>query len=246
MIEANHASAIIDPAKRVIEPKAEDALLEAVQAQIAFATEVYRGILEVCSSQNGLAGEALLRTLFEVVASTIILAKHRDKLKEFVRHGRFTELRMMRVIEVPELKKRLAPAIAATEKEFRELWDEFKEPRWHKMATKDSFIEAEFPLDIYDRYYRRASAIAHGQPYVTARNGKVEARPVEWKDMAIGAANMASLLFVLLLAIVSREFKLALDKEIEELRKTIDAHARNHMAAIRQAVGIEEESKELT
>jgi Family of unknown function (DUF5677) len=124
-----------------------------------------------------LAGEALLRTLFEVAVSAIILAKHRDRLEHFVGHARFTELRMMRVIEVPALKEQLAPTIAATEREFQQLWAEFKDQRWHKMGTKDSFIKAEFQPAIYDGYYRRASAIAHGQPYVTVRNGKVGPGP---------------------------------------------------------------------
>jgi hypothetical protein len=243
MIPGDHTSTIIELATRVRQAKTEDEHLHAVQAQIAFATDIYCGILEVYSSHNGLAGEALLRTLFEVAASTIILAKHRDKLKDFVRHARFTELRLMRVIEVPALKKRLAPTIAATEKEFQEVWAEFKEQRWHKMRAKDSFIEAEFQPGFYDRYYRRASAIAHGQPYVTVRNGKVGARPIAWKNMSIGAANMASLLILHLLAIVSREFKLNLDKEIGELAKEVDARAKRHMEAIRKAAGIEEGSK---
>ncbi len=183
------------------------------------------------------------RTLFEVTASAIILAKHGNKTKDFVTHGRLTELRMMRVIEEPSLKERLAPIIAATEKEFQELSAEFKEERWHKMRTKESFIEAEFQPGIYDRYYRRASAIAHGQPYETVRGGKVEARPAAWGNLSTGAANMASLLMVLLLAIANREFELGLDKEIAHLQKEADAHAQRHMDAIRKRAGIQERPK---
>jgi hypothetical protein len=96
---------------------------------------------------------------------------------------------------------------------------------------------------MYDRYYRRASAIAHGQPYVTVRGGKVRARPTAWKNLSIGAENMASLLMLLLLAIVSREFKLGLEKEIAELQGHADTHARRHMDAITKAVAPKEESK---
>jgi hypothetical protein len=147
---------------------------------------------------------------------------------------------MMRVLEVTALKARLAPTIVATEMEFQELWAEFKEERWHKMRTKESFIEAEFPPGIYDRYYRRASAIAHGQPYETVRGGKVEARPAAWRNLSTGAANIASLLIVLLLAIVNREFKLGLDKEIAQLQKEADVPAQRHMDAIKKAAGIQE------
>src|SRR5712692_4650552 len=98
---------IAELAKQVTEIKTDDDHLSAVQAQVAYANEIFAGIMRVCAERNGLAGEALLRTLFEVVASAIILSKHHDKLKEFMRHGRFTELRMMRVIEVLALKERL-------------------------------------------------------------------------------------------------------------------------------------------
>src|SRR6266480_3646657 len=107
-MNANHTTAIAELAKRVAQQTTEGAHLHAVQAQITFATDIYIGVLQVCSNQNGLAGEALLRTLFEVTASTIILAKHGNKLEDFIRQGRLTELRMMRVIEVPALKERLA------------------------------------------------------------------------------------------------------------------------------------------
>jgi hypothetical protein len=242
-MHADHTTAISQLATHISQQKTDDDHFHAVQVQIAFAINIYSGVLEVCSTQNGLAGEALLRTLFEVTANAIILAKHKNKVKDFVRQARLTELRMMRVIEVPALKERLAPAIAATEKEFQELWAEFKEQRWHKIGTKESFIEAEFPAGIYDRYYRRASAIAHGQPYATARGGKVEARPTAWKNFGTGAANMASLLVVLLLAIVNREFKLGLDKEIAELQKQADAPAKRHMDAIKIAAGLKEQPK---
>jgi hypothetical protein len=42
-----------------------DEHLHAVQAQIVFASDIYRGVVQVCSDRNGLAGDALLRTLFE-------------------------------------------------------------------------------------------------------------------------------------------------------------------------------------
>jgi hypothetical protein len=235
----DHRTAITELAKRVSQQKTEDKHFHAVQAQIAFANDIHNGLLQVCSGQNGLAAETLLRTLFEVTVSAIILAKHPDRVSDFLKQGRLTELRMIRVIEVPALKERLAPTIAATEKEFQELWAEFKDERWHKMRTKESFIEAEFPPGIYDRYYRRASAIAHGQPYETVRGGKVEARPTAWRNLSTGATNMASLLMVLLLAIVNREFKLGLDKEIAHLQNEADAPAQRHMDAIRKAVRIQ-------
>ena len=227
-------------ANRVSEIKTDNPHLNAVRAQISYACEIYRGTIAVSFQGNGLAGEALTRTVFEVVTSTIILAKHGEKFQEFMRHGRFTELRMLRVVETAPLKERLAAIVAATEAEYEQLFGEFKEQRWHKLGTRNSFKEAEFEPAIYDKYYRRASAIAHGQPYVTVRHGTVQARPIAWKNLSTGASNTASLLMIFLLMIVSREFKLGLEREIEDLNREVHADAFKHMDAIRNHVGIKD------
>lgn len=231
---------MVQLATHVSEQASHDEHFRAVQAQVAFSRHIYKGILEVCSSQNGLAAEALLRTLFEIITSAIILAKHRDKLSDFVRHGRFSELRMMRVIQAPELQQRLAGMITATESEYQQLYTEFKEQRWHKLGTKDSFAEAEFDPGIYDRYYRRASAIAHGQPYETVRGGKVTARETAWKNLCSGAANMAGLMMLTVLSIVSREFRLGLEMEVNEAQRKLNARIAAHIAEIRKVAAIPE------
>jgi len=229
---------IVELAEQISKLPTEDEHLHAVQAQIVVASDLYRGMVQVCSDRNGLAGEALLRSLFEGITSAIILAKHCPWLKDFVRHGRFTELRMMRVIQVDSLKERLAPQIAATESEFQKLLAEFGDKRWHKMGTTASFTEAEFQPGMYDRYYRRASVIAHGQPYVTVRDGKIEARRAVWERLSIGALIMADLLMLCLLTVVNREFKLALGDKLIGLQKDVDAAASEDMNKIRKAAGI--------
>jgi hypothetical protein len=223
---------ILNLSKQVAEKPAINAHVRGVLAQLAFANQIFDGIGAVCEKGNGLAGETLLRTLFEVITSTIILAKHPDKLGDFIEHGRMTELRMMRVIETPALKQRLEPKVTATDTEFQQLWAKFNERRWHGHGTRESFVEAEFDSSIYDRYYRRVSAIAHGQPYVTVREGRVQAYPTAWKNLALGAANAAMLMMVTLLAVLNREFKFALDEEIVRLQQETDAQLKQHMDAI--------------
>ncbi len=120
---------IVQLADEVSKLPTEDEHLHAVQAQIVFANEIYRGITQVCADRNGLAGEALLRTLFEVIASAIILAKSRARLTEFVLHGRFTRLSFIRYVRTDRIKKRLAPEIAATEEEFQQLHAKFGNER---------------------------------------------------------------------------------------------------------------------
>jgi hypothetical protein len=223
---------ILDLSRQLAEAPTTDAHRGAVLAQLAFANQIFEGISAVCEKGNGLSGETLLRTLFEAVSSAIILAKHPEKLGDFIEHGRMTELRMIRVIESPPLKERLEPSIKATEAEFQRLWAKFNENRWHGLGTKASFAQAEFESSIYDRYYRRASAIAHGQPYVTCRQGQVRARPAAWKNLGLAARNMAMLMMVMLLSILNREFKLGVDDNLARLRQDVDARLQQHMGEI--------------
>jgi hypothetical protein len=167
-----------------------------------------------------------------VITSTIILAKNPEKLGDFIEHGRMTEIRMMRVIETPALKERLEPAVQVTETEFQRLWAKFNENRWHRLGTKESFAQAEFESSVYDRFYRRASAIAHGQPYVTVRQGQVRARSTAWKNLSLGVRNQSMLMMATLLATLNREFKLGLDDKLVGLQQDIDAHLIQHMGEI--------------
>jgi hypothetical protein len=230
------ANKVLGLSKQIAERNDEDdEHRTAVLAQLAFANQLFEGIGSVCEKGNGISAESLVRTLFEALTNMAILAKHPQKLKDFVDHGRMTALRMMRMIEEPELKKRLEEKINATDAEFQQLWTKFNERPWHGFGTKDSFAEAEFGADTYNRYYRRASAIAHGQPYVTVSEGKVRARPTSWKNMSLGAENMAMLMLSTSLTILNRELKLGIDDDLVNIREQVDGHLKKHMEQIRQA-----------
>jgi hypothetical protein len=104
--------------------------------------------------------------------------------------------------------------------------------RWHGLGTKESFAQAEFESNAYDRYYRRASAIAHGQPYVTVRQGQVRARSTAWKNLSLGVRNQAMLMMATLLGILNREFELGLEDKLGGLQQDIEAHLKQHMEDI--------------
>jgi Family of unknown function (DUF5677) len=232
---------IVQLAAEVSKLPTEDEHLYAVQAQIVVASQIYGGIAQVCANQNGLAGEALLRTLFEVITSAIILAKSRVRLTEFVRHGRFTRLSLMRHMRTGRFEKRLAQEIAATEEEFQKLRAEFGNERWHKMGTTASFTAAEFAEGTYDSFYRRSSVIAHGQPYVTVWNGKVDARLMVWERLSAGVVMMSDMLMVIFLSTVIREFKLGLNDKIVRLLDEADAATKDHLNNTGRALGMLDE-----
>ncbi|HLW35977.1 MAG TPA: DUF5677 domain-containing protein [Chthoniobacterales bacterium] len=219
---------------RIIGAKIDGGHGQAVQAQVAFAREIFVGLLLVCGARNGLSGESLLRTLFEVVTSGIILAKHPEKLERFIRHARFTGLRVTRSVSAGRLGPKIQPYIAATEQEFRELLQEFRNERWHGFGTKAAFIEAEFDPSMYDKYYRFASVIAHGQPYVTVGAGnKVRPRMKNWKALSTFPSMLGRLLMLTLLTtlvtFVDIRLMLYLVEELEELDKQLRPLSRRHI-----------------
>jgi len=223
---------ILKIANRIIGAKVEGEHGAAVLAQVAFAREIFIGILLVCGERNGLSGESLLRTLFDVVTSATILAKHPEKLERFTRHAWFTGLRVMRSVSAHPIRRKMEPYIAATEREFKELLREYGNERWHGFGTKASFIEAGFDPSTYDKYYRLASVIAHGQPFVTAGVGKV--RPMKaWKARSTSTAILGRLLMLaffgeLLAFVLDTELLLYLNDELEGLGKQLRPIARRH------------------
>jgi hypothetical protein len=231
------ATKLLSLSNQIAESNRNDEHRTAVLAQLTFANRIFEGIIAVCEKGNGLSAETLLRTLLEALSSMVVLAKHPEKLNDFVEHGRMTELRMLRMIQVAPLKARLEDIIKATEPEFQRLWDKFNERPWHGLGTKESFAHAEFGPDIYNRYYRRASAIAHGQPYVTVWEGKVRARPTAWKNLSTGAENMAMLMLCTSLTILDRQLKLDVGNDLAKVQAPLDAHLMQHMNQIEKLTG---------
>ncbi len=226
-------------AKRVVERKTDSEHLKAVQAQLHATNDIYGGIVRMFADQNGLAAESLLRTLFDAAVNCIILAKHKEKLQDFLRNGQFTHLRLIRFSQV--MKERFEPLIKATEKEWEVLFPEFKNTDWHKLGTRDSFIEAEYKPEIYDQFFRRASAYAHGEPYITVRradktwqNWTIEARPDLWKTLTVGAYGMASMAMLHMLALLNREFKLGIEEEFAKPKALLDEFKAKHIQVMNQ------------
>ncbi len=226
-------------ANKVAEQKTDSGHLRAVQAQLQVVNQVYFAIFRMVQDQNGIAAESLLRTLFDAAVNCIILAKHKDKLQDFFRNGQFTHLRLIRFTQV--MKEKFEPLIKATEKDWDVLFPEFKNTDWHKLGTKDSFIEAEFKPEMYDQYFRRASAYAHGEPFITVRrtdeswkNWSIDARPKLWRSLTIGVYGLASNAMLHMLAIISREFKLGIEGEFEKPKMMLEALKAEHIQAIKQ------------
>lgn len=232
---------IYNLARKVAEQTTTDEHFRAVQAQVQVANQIYFAILRMLEEQNGLAAESLLRTLFDAAVNCIILAKHKEKLNDFLRNGQFTHLRLIRFTQV--MKQRFEPIIQATEDDWKVLFPEFKDAEWHKLKTRDSFIEAEYKPEIYDQFFRRASAYAHGEPFITVRrtdatwkSWSIEARPQLWKTLTVGAYGLASNAMLHMLAIISREFKLGIEGELAKPSAMLEAFKAKHIEVMKQVL----------
>jgi hypothetical protein len=229
---------------RIIGAKVDGEHSRAVQAQVAFAREIFVGLLLVCGERNGLSGETLLRTLFEVATSATILAKHPKDLDRFIRHARFTGLRVIRSVSTGRHASKIEPYLAATEQEFHELLREFRNERWHGFRTNAAFVEADFDPSTYDRYYRLASVISHGQPYVTVGGGnRVRPRVKAWKALSTFPPIIGRFLMLALLTFVAtsvtfadRLLMLYLVEELEELANRLLPLSRRHIDSLNARV----------
>jgi Family of unknown function (DUF5677) len=225
-------------ANRLLSAGRDDAHFQAVQSQCTSAIEVYTGVLQLVETQNGISAQALVRTLFEAIVGAVILVKHPEMLNDFRNHGKLTALRIARSIprDSPFAKK-LQIRRAAASAEYDALYHHFKATgHWHHFKTKASFTEAELPEDFYERYYARASSIAHGNPFVVlqpldeeAKNWGIQSRPRQWKKWAAQARVLSMLLMLHMVESVARAFALGLGPELRKVRQEVAALANSEM-----------------
>jgi hypothetical protein len=230
-------------AKKVLVVERGNPHFRAVQAQCAFAIEAYAGVLVVVDAQNGVAAVSLGRTLLEAVVSSVILAKHQEKLDDFKNHGKLTTFQMAR--STPSGSRFDSPGL----KKFRDdsrserdaLQAHFKPTgNWHLFKTSDAFAEAELPEDFRGRYYVRVSAIAHGHPFPVvqefdkaSKDWKIQAEPEEWKKWAEKERIMAMLLMLHMIGRLSGVFALGLESEIAPVSQQIRQTAQQQMQTLR-------------
>jgi hypothetical protein len=213
---------------------------QALQVICESAREIYLGLLHLIAQQLGLPAQALARTLFETVVSGVLLARQPEKLEDFRNHGKYTQLRTLHFSEFgldekstaqrKALQAQFAPEIAA-------LFAEFGDQNWHKLTAKKAFVAAGFSADLYDKYYRPASAIAHGQPHAM-----VETVGADWKfsrsglknaHQTIGTYVVTGIMLLHFLAELNEHFKLGIESSLSDCNRAIQAHKEAHYEVFR-------------
>jgi hypothetical protein len=226
----------------ITQMRTSDEHFQAVQVVCEAVREVYLGLLDLIAQQRGLAAQALARTLFQTIVSGVVLVRNPEKLEDFRRHGKYTQLRTLHFSEFgldeksrserEELQTHYASEIDA-------LYKEFGEREWHKLATKEAFIAAGFKPDVYDKYYRPASAIAHGQPHaIVTKVGN------EWKfgrsnsknaHHTIGTYVIGGMMLMHFLSEINQHFKLGIQAKLEECNRAMEVHKESHYSIFRQS-----------
>jgi hypothetical protein len=249
-VTTNEGLRVVALAEKALKAPKSGAHFEAVHALCVVALRVYIGILQLVEAENGVAAQALLRTLFETVVSAVILAKHPEKLDDFAKHGKLTLLRMARSIDKDSAfaKKQMTKAMKkAADAECNALIAHFKPTyNWHMLRSKDAFNEAEQPKNFHESFYARASAIAHGEPFTVfqhkdaeAKTWRIEARSAEWEKWPMQAYVMSMFLMLHLIRRVSKTFVLGLEDDLSAADKEVGGLADKQMESAKELPDVE-------
>jgi hypothetical protein len=150
----------------ITEAPAKDDFHNVLQCQTTVALEHYGGMLSLVSDNFGFPAEGICRNLFEIVVGTVYLAKHPQKLNDFLEYGKFKRYRQMRASQPthPVLKQKQVAEIAQTDVEYAALQQRFKRVSWHRVSVEVMTNDAGM-TNLYNTYYRRASSVAHGDAF---------------------------------------------------------------------------------
>jgi len=200
---------------------AKDDFHKVLQCQTTVALEHYGGMLSLVSDKFGFPAEGIGRNLFEIVVGTVYLAKHPQKLNDFLDYGKYLRYRQIRASKTTNaaFQQKQTAEIAQTDVEYDALKKRFKKP-WHgstvELMTKDAGM-----TNLYDVYYRRASSVAHGDAFnvyhFTSKGWQIGIAWQKWDRAARTAMIFGYQLLVLLFERLNQHLMLGLDHEMQIL-----------------------------
>lgn len=143
--------------------------------QCRIAWEMLNSIHCVIAYDYGLAGASLCRNLFELVAGTIFLIENPTKLQDFIDYGKVVAYEVIE--STPGADHKYLQAFK-TKADYDNLKKRFGRDKWHGKTIK-GLADACGMKKLYDSFYKEASAIAHGDAFIT----------LSYKDGAWGLAR---------------------------------------------------------
>jgi hypothetical protein len=232
LMDENEIKPIQQITNRFLSEKRDDEHFNAVSAQVRFAYEIFDGIATLCAAENGLSAEALVRTLFDSIINTLLLAKRPAQLQDFIDHARWNKLVIMEATNPPKpLDKDRQLVMDGNKCEIQKLNAKFKptntqSSKWHRLKTtaamKDTGLSGRMNLI----YYKRASNIAHGEPFGTVQPAnkewtkwKISIPEATWKKYEVTSVTQARILMVFMFSVLNEALKLGYDEELTYLAK---------------------------
>lgn len=122
-----------------------------------------------------LGAASLCRNLFELVAGTIFLIENPGKLQDFVDYGKMVAYEVVDAtansasgISMPGVTIPNGRYLQAfrTKADYDSVKKRFGKDKWHGRSIK-GLVEAVGMKALYDSFYKEASAISHGDAYIT-------------------------------------------------------------------------------
>jgi hypothetical protein len=131
--------------------------------QCRVAWEMLNSIHCVIAYDYGLAAVSLCRNLFELVAGTIFLIENPTKLQDFIDYGKVVAYEVIE--SMPGADPVYLQALK-TKGDYDNLKKRFGREKWHGKNIK-SLAEACGMKVLYTSFYKEASAITHGDSFIT-------------------------------------------------------------------------------
>jgi hypothetical protein len=232
LMDENELKPIEQITNRFLSEKRDDEHSNAVKAQVRFAHEIFDGIATLCVAENGLSAEALLRTLFDCIINAVLLAKRPAQLQDFVDHARWNKLVIIEATKPLEpLEQERQLIIDSNKGEIQKLQAKFKSTdtqssKWHRLKTVAAMKDTGLSERMNLIYYKRASNIAHGEPFVTVQPAnkewtkwKISIPEATWKKYEATSFTQARILMVFMFSVLNEQLKLGYDEELTALAK---------------------------
>ncbi|MGB2678445.1 MAG: DUF5677 domain-containing protein [Candidatus Acidiferrum sp.] len=133
--------------------------------QCRVAWEMLNSIHCVVAYDYGLAAASLCRNLFELVTGTIFLIENPVKLRDFVDYGKVVAYEVIE--STPGADPQYLQAFK-TKADYDNLKKRFGRDKWHGKSIKILADDCGMKI-LYDSFYKEASAISHGDSFITLR-----------------------------------------------------------------------------
>lgn len=156
----------------------------AVKAQCKVALEQYAAVLHLVAADLGLPAHGLCRNLFEVMLSTLYLARDESRYDDFLRFGTKIHYELVRNVDsrVAALHSWVPEELDVRKLDYDGLVAHFgKSNNWSKKSVADLAPIIGYE-QLYKTFYKESSSIAHGNSFVLLKRNHFHAWEIQAEE----------------------------------------------------------------